>query len=143
MTATLSANDERIPLLQSKTIRTASPLCINRLAYSKTTFTPPIITRGISGSTNVILFYITITMFFLEEGMQSVACTLIIQCLSTLQIACCTIYPLSVFGITVYTLSFISILLPTFLLYGQNFFISFNSLFRSLHPVEMFYNLFL
>lgn len=56
MTATLSANDERIPLLQSKTIRTAYPLCINRLAYSKTTFTPPIITRGISGSTNVILF---------------------------------------------------------------------------------------
>ena len=56
MTATLSANDERIPLLQSKTIRTAYPLCVNRLAYSKTTFTPPIITRGISGSTNVILF---------------------------------------------------------------------------------------
>ena len=89
------------------------------------------------------LIYITITMFFLEEGMQSVACTLIIQCLSTLQIACCTIYPLSVFGITVYTFSFISILLPTFLLYGQNFFISFNSLFRSFHPVKMFYNLFL
>lgn len=141
MTATLSANDERIPLLQSKTIRTAYPLCVNRLAYSKTTFTPPIITRGISGSTNVI--YIAITLFFLERGMQSVACTLTIQCLSMPQTARCTIFPPSVFGITVYTFSFISMLLPTFLLYGQNFFISFNSLFRSFHPVKMFYNLFL
>lgn len=108
----------------------------------KTTFTPPIITRGIPGSTNVII-YITITMFFLERGMQSVACTLTIQCLSMPQTARCTIYPPSVFGITVYTFSFISMLLPTFLLCRQNFFISFNSLFRSFHPVKTFYNLFL
>ena len=142
MTATLSANDERIPLLQSKTIRTAYLLCVNRLAYSKNHLYAA---NNNTWNTRQHKRYYLHHYHDVLPRKRNAERGLYTHHPVPLYAADCSLYhlPPQFWALLYILFSFISMLLPTFLLCRQNFFISFNSLFRSFHPVKTFYNLFL